>query len=75
LIVINKPNLERAAEPERIEREARKYGKKVKIVRDVKKSISYARSIAGEDDLILITGSIYMLYEARARRRIERLAQ
>ena len=75
LIVINKPNLERAAEPERIEREARKYGKKVKIVRDVKKSISYARSIAGEDDLILITGSIYMLYEARARRRIKRLAQ
>lgn len=74
-IVINKPNLDRAAEPEIIEREAKKYGKPIKIVRNVKKSVRYAKSIAGRDDLILVTGSIYMLSEARARRKIERLAQ
>ncbi|MEM3690639.1 MAG: bifunctional folylpolyglutamate synthase/dihydrofolate synthase, partial [Candidatus Micrarchaeia archaeon] len=74
-IVINKPNFERAAEPERIEKEARRYGKDVKIVRDVKKSVRYAKSIAGKDDMVLITGSIYMLSEARAKRTKERLAQ
>jgi dihydrofolate synthase/folylpolyglutamate synthase len=75
IIIINKPRLERAAEPEVIKKEAEKYGKLIKIVKDVKRSVRYAKSIAGKKDLILITGSIYMLSEARARRRSERLAQ
>ena len=74
-IIINKPKLERAAELEVIKREAEKFGKPVKIVNDVKKSVKYAKSIAGKDDLVLIAGSIYMLSEARAKRRKERLAQ
>jgi dihydrofolate synthase/folylpolyglutamate synthase len=74
-IIINKPKLERAAKPEIIKKEAEKYGKSIKIVEDVKRSVRYAKSIAGKEDLILITGSIYMLSEARARRRSERLAQ
>jgi dihydrofolate synthase/folylpolyglutamate synthase len=74
-IIINKPNLERAAEPEVIMKEAKKYGKKVKIVEDVKASVRYAKSIACMNDMVLVTGSIYMLSEARARRRKERLAQ
>ncbi|NYZ79299.1 bifunctional folylpolyglutamate synthase/dihydrofolate synthase [Candidatus Micrarchaeota archaeon] len=74
-IIINKPNLERAAQPEIIMKEAKKYGKPIKIIEDVKKSVRYAKSIAGKNDLILITGSIYMLSEARAKRRKERLAQ
>jgi dihydrofolate synthase/folylpolyglutamate synthase len=74
-IIINKPNLERAAQPQIIMKEAKKYGKPIKIVEDVKRSVRYAKSIAGRNDLILVTGSIYMLSEARAKRRKERLAQ
>lgn len=74
-IVINKPNLERAAEPEVIKKEAEKYGRPIKVIEDVKRSVGYAKSIAGNKDLILITGSMYMLSEARAKRRRERLAQ
>jgi dihydrofolate synthase/folylpolyglutamate synthase len=74
-IIINKPNLERAAQPELIMKEAEKYGKSIKIVEDVKASVKYARSIAGKSDMVLVTGSIYMLSEARASRRKERLAQ
>ncbi|NYZ75843.1 bifunctional folylpolyglutamate synthase/dihydrofolate synthase [Candidatus Micrarchaeota archaeon] len=74
-IIINKPNLERAAQPEVIMNEAKKYGKQVKIVEDVKASVKYAKSLAGKKDMVLVTGSIYMLSEARANRRKERLAQ
>lgn len=74
-IIINKPKLERAAEPEVIRREAEKFGKSIKVVKDVKRSVRYAESIAGRSDLVLITGSIYMLSEARAKRRKKRLAQ
>jgi len=74
-VVINKPSLERAAQPEAIEREVGRYGKPIKIIEDVKSSVKYAKSIAGKDDLVLITGSMYMLSEARAKRRRERLAQ
>ncbi len=74
-IIINKPNLERTAQPEVIMKEAKKYGKLIKIVEDVKASVKYAKSIAGKRDMVLVTGSIYMLSEARAKRRKERLAQ
>lgn len=74
-IIINKPNLERAAQPEIIMKEAKKYGKPIKVVDDVKCSVRYAKSMAGRNDLILVTGSVYMLSEARAKRRKERLAQ
>lgn len=75
IIIINKPKLERAAQPEVIEREAVRYGKPTKIIEDVKRSLKYAKSIARKKNLILVTGSIYMLSEARARRREKRLAQ
>lgn len=74
-VIINKPNLERAAEPEVIGNEAKGYEKPIKVVRDVKASVRYAKSIAGRNDMILVAGSIYMLSEARAKRRKERLAQ
>ena len=75
VVVINKPNLERAAQPELIMRQVERHNKSLRIVEDVKSSVRYAKSIAGKNDMILITGSIYMLSEARAKRKKERLAQ
>ncbi|MEW6328960.1 MAG: folylpolyglutamate synthase/dihydrofolate synthase family protein [Candidatus Micrarchaeota archaeon] len=70
VVIANKPKVERAAEPEIIANEAKKYNKNVYIVRDVKKSIQFARNLASVHDLILITGSIYMLAEARGKNRM-----
>jgi len=74
LIIINKPRLERAAEPELIQNYAKKFSKTI-IIKNVRESIKYAKSIARKDDLICITGSIYMLSEARSKSMGRRLAQ
>ena len=74
MTIINKPKVERVAEPKLIQKYARKFSKTI-IIKNVKESIKYAKSIAGKDDLICITGSIYMLSEARAKRNLKRLAQ
>ena len=64
-VIINKPKLKRAAEPEAVAKEARKYCEDVEIIADVAESKRKALSIAGENDLVLFAGSIYMLGEAR----------
>jgi len=70
IVVINKPKVERAAEPTILAHEAKKYAKNVYIVPDVKKSIELARSLVSGRDLILTTGSIYMLAEARGKNKM-----
>jgi dihydrofolate synthase/folylpolyglutamate synthase len=74
ITIINKPRVERAAEPKLIQKYARKFSETI-IIKDVKKSIRYAKSIASKGDLICVTGSIYMLSEARAKKSLKRLAQ
>lgn len=64
-IIVNRPALERAAEPEAVAAEARRHCADVEIVRDVKESVLKAKSLAREGDLVLVAGSIYMLSEAR----------
>ena len=69
-VVVNQPELERAAPAERIARIARKYNKKVRVVKDVRRSVREARRSAGEDGVVLVTGSLYMLAEARGRNEL-----
>ena len=64
-IIVNKPNVPRAADAEIIASEARKYCGDVEIINDVTSSREKALSIASENDLILFAGSIYMVSEAR----------
>ena len=66
-IIVNKPKVGRAAEPEIIAEEAKKYCKDVEFIPDVVKSKQKALSVAGENDLVLFAGSIYMLGEAREK--------
>ncbi len=70
VVIVNKPEVERAAEPEIIAKEARRYSKNVYIVRDVRKSVQFARNLASRRDLVLITGSVYMLAEARGKNKM-----
>jgi dihydrofolate synthase/folylpolyglutamate synthase len=63
-IIITKPTFERAAEPEIIEREAKKYCSNVLIKSGVEDAVSYALKNAAKNDIICITGSIFNVGEA-----------
>ena len=66
-IICNKPSVPRAADAEVVAAEARKHCKDVEIIGDVRASMEKALSIAGENDLVLLAGSIYMVSEARGK--------
>ena len=55
----------RAAEPETISNEIEKYSKPYRIETDLKKAIKGAIDIAGEDGMVLIVGSVFLVGEAR----------
>ena len=57
-IVITKPKIDRAAEPEDI---AKYFKKEYKIIEDVKTAFNYAKKIPKNSDLILVKGSIYVV--------------
>jgi len=57
--------MERAAEAEAIAEEVKKHSKDYLIVKDVKDASKKAMSLAGEKDLVLITGSLFTVAEAR----------
>ncbi len=62
-LIANEIKNERVQGADILAEEANKYTKAIAI-KDVKKSIKYAKKLAKKDDLILICGSIYMLGEA-----------
>ncbi len=70
-VIINKPGVDRAEEPEKIAVEARKYFKDVRVVESVHESFELGKTLAGERDLLLLTGSIYMLAEARGKNKLK----
>ncbi|MCK4456112.1 MAG: bifunctional folylpolyglutamate synthase/dihydrofolate synthase [Thermoplasmata archaeon] len=65
-IICTKPDYWRAMDPEEVEREARKLVDDVEVVRSVPEAIERAVSLVSEDDVICITGSIFMAGDATA---------
>lgn len=63
-IIITKPNFERAAEPEIIEKEAKKFCNSITTKPVVKEAVRYAINDASCKDFICITGSIFNVGEA-----------
>ncbi|MDD5086820.1 MAG: bifunctional folylpolyglutamate synthase/dihydrofolate synthase [Candidatus Nanoarchaeia archaeon] len=60
MVIATKASLSRSKEPEEIA----KYFENIEIIPDLKKAIKYAVDKAEKNDLILITGSIYVVGEA-----------
>lgn len=58
--IITKPKLERSAEPKEIARFFDDY----EIIENVKQAVKYAKSVAKKDDLVVVTGSIFLVGEA-----------
>ncbi len=63
--VITKPNSPRAGDWEEIGRLVKEYVRDVHTIADIQEAVKYAVSSAGPRDLVCITGSLYMVAEAR----------
>ncbi|MDO8340337.1 MAG: folylpolyglutamate synthase/dihydrofolate synthase family protein [Candidatus Burarchaeum sp.] len=69
-VIVNQARLERAARAGELAQAARKYNKRVRVVKDVRESARKARKLAGKNGAVLATGSIYMLSELRGKNRL-----
>lgn len=64
-IVVTKPNSPRAGDWESLAGEARKYVRRVEVIASISEAVQAALSMANPEDIVIITGSIYMIAEAR----------
>jgi dihydrofolate synthase/folylpolyglutamate synthase len=65
-VIVTKPAYIRALDPETLAGEVRKLHARVSTAGDVGQAIDQAKEQAGADDLILVTGSLYVVGDARA---------
>jgi dihydrofolate synthase/folylpolyglutamate synthase len=65
-VIVTLPKTDRAAEPERLRDALQTLGvSDVEIVEDVGNAVDHAISRAGEQDVVLVSGSFYTASEAR----------
>ncbi|WP_307399695.1 bifunctional folylpolyglutamate synthase/dihydrofolate synthase [Desulfofundulus luciae] len=64
-VVVTRPNSPRAGDWQRLAEEARKYVPEVYIIESVPEAVECALSLARANELVCITGSLYMVAEAR----------
>ena len=66
LVVVTKPQYSRALDPARIVHELERYACDRAVAGDVEQAIAEARRQASDEDLIVVTGSLYVVGDARA---------
>ncbi|MFZ5647961.1 MAG: glutamate ligase domain-containing protein, partial [Bacillota bacterium] len=64
-VIVTKPNSPRAGDWQLLADEARKYVDRVEMIESITGAVRAALEMAGDDDLVVITGSFYMVAEAR----------
>lgn len=64
-VILSRPKYERASKASDLLPLARKYSKNCTSFEDLREAIDYARKRAGDKDLILISGSLFTVGEAR----------
>jgi dihydrofolate synthase/folylpolyglutamate synthase len=67
VLIATRPHNPRAMPPQRIAEIAQDYCGEIKVIEDVGEGVGYARELAQEDDLILVTGSLFTVGEVRDR--------
>ena len=65
-VILSRPHLERATPVSLLEKALKENGKKVEAIEDLEEAIQRGLSLTGEEDLLCITGSLYMVGEAKA---------
>lgn len=66
-VVVTRPNSPRAGNWRELAGEARRYAPEVYCHESVEDALNKAQALAGSDDLVCITGSLYMVAEAREK--------
>ncbi|HZW84036.1 MAG TPA: folylpolyglutamate synthase/dihydrofolate synthase family protein [Candidatus Deferrimicrobium sp.] len=66
VIIVTKPNSPRAGNWQEMAEEARKFDKEVYLEEDIPRAVELALSLQRDGDLVCVTGSLYMIAEARA---------
>ncbi len=66
-VILTRPREERALPPEIPARWLRTTGRRAEVIEDSGKALECALRLAGENDLVCITGSLYLVGETRAR--------
>ncbi|KNZ69576.1 bifunctional folylpolyglutamate synthase/ dihydrofolate synthase [Thermincola ferriacetica] len=64
-VVITRPNSPRAGQWDKVAEEVKKYVNDVRVIEDIHQAVDTAVKIAEPGDLVCITGSLYMVAEAR----------
>ncbi|MCL6635193.1 MAG: bifunctional folylpolyglutamate synthase/dihydrofolate synthase [Peptococcaceae bacterium] len=64
-VVVTRPNSPRAGDWQALAREARRFVSDVEVIEDIGPAVERALRQAGPQDLVVITGSLYMVAEAR----------
>ncbi|MFZ5597807.1 MAG: bifunctional folylpolyglutamate synthase/dihydrofolate synthase [Bacillota bacterium] len=64
-VVVTKPNSPRAGDWEQMAVEARRYVESVVTIEDIREAVRAGMDAAGPEDVVVITGSFYMVAEAR----------
>lgn len=64
-VIVTKPNSPRAGDWEKIADEVSKYVDEVYLIENIHEAVKKAAAMAGSDDLVCVTGSLYMVAEAR----------
>jgi dihydrofolate synthase/folylpolyglutamate synthase len=65
MVIITKPLSPRAGDWEKLADEARKYVESVRVIEEISQAVAEAIKEADDQDMICITGSFYMVAEAR----------
>jgi len=65
VLVATRPHNPRATSPQGIAEVAQKYCPEVTVIEDVGEGVEYVRGVAQGDDLIVVTGSLFTVGEAR----------
>ncbi|HEY8475449.1 MAG TPA: folylpolyglutamate synthase/dihydrofolate synthase family protein [Chloroflexota bacterium] len=66
LVIATRSRHPRAAPAERVAAVARRWGGAVEVVDGIREALARARSVAGDEDLVVVTGSLFLVAEARA---------
>ena len=64
-VIFSRPHYDRAATPEKLQMLAKNLSQENYVIVDLKAAVAKARELAGSDDLIVITGSLFTIGEAR----------
>ena len=65
ILIAASPHNPRAIRAEQLVQSAQHYCGKVKVIEDVGEGVEYAQEMAQENDIILVTGSLFTVGEAR----------